>query len=64
MRAQTSQAIKSFDGTAQAAANATQNVTGVRNTSSSNYQHAKAFLNNAANIGGMEPIRRKTTALH
>jgi hypothetical protein len=58
LRAQTSQAIKSFDGTASS------NTAAARNTSSSSgYHHvaaAKAFLGTATN-GGLDALRRKTT---
>ena len=66
MRAQTSQAIKSFDGPAsQVATQAQATVNPVpRNASSSTYHNAKQFISNAAALGGMEPIRRKANVLH
>ena len=58
MRAQTSQAIKSFDGSAtQQTTNATtQQSTGARNTSSSN-----GYAKSAFGASGIDPLRRKTT---
>jgi hypothetical protein len=63
MRAQTSQAIKSFDGSASQAANQAHGAA-PRNASSSTYHNAKAFISNAAVLGGMEPVRRKANILH